>query len=88
MTSEAQAFLQATTTFPIETLRGAFDAISDPKDWRGPISALIPPDAFRLFAEAVDFLTATTLRIVGGPEPLTGRILVEADGYRNGPAGC
>jgi hypothetical protein len=36
---------------------------------------------------AVEFFTTTELKVVGGPEPITGRLLCESIGYRAGPAG-
>ncbi|MCW7072100.1 MAG: hypothetical protein OCU12_07240 [Methanophagales archaeon] len=73
--------------YTVAELKATFDAIADPDDWRGPIAAWIYPNDFRRAADAVEFYTATTLRVMGGPQPLTGCILVEADGYRRGPAG-
>jgi len=71
----------------IGDLRRVFDRVADPEDWRGPIRCWIPHDLFKAAAAAVEFFTCTELKVVAGPQALTGCILVEADGYRNGPAG-
>ncbi|GEM_PF-2845850 len=71
----------------IANMRKAFDLLADPDDWRAPIDAWIDHRAYGLAAAAVEFFTCTELQIIGGPQPLTGRILVHADGYRMGPAG-
>ena len=72
--------------FPIADLEATFDRIKDPADWRNPIGAEIPGDATKIVAAAIDFYTATKMRIVGGPIPGTGKILIYAKGYRAGPA--
>ncbi len=73
--------------YKVAEIRRAFEALCDPQDWKAPICAWIPHQLFGLAAVAVEFFTCTELKVVGGPEPLTGRILVQADGYRMGPAG-
>lgn len=72
-------------------LSRAFDALVGDDDWRGPISAWVPANSAMIgvAAEAVAFFTATTLKVVGygcvSGRP--GDVLVEAAGYRAGPAG-
>lgn len=66
-------------------LSDAFNAIAPPDDWRGRISAVIPPRVFDISAVAVEFYTATRLEIVGVVAP--NMIEVCAVGYREGPAG-
>ncbi len=73
--------------YKVADMRRTFEKLCDPQDWKAPIHALIPHQLFGLAAVAVEFFTCTELKVVGGPEPLTGRILVHADGYRMGPAG-
>ncbi len=78
---------ETTTTYPIEDMKAIMDAIEDPNDWRAEINAWIPANLYPIAREAVIFYTATDLEVVGGPQPITGNILVHATGYRNGPAG-
>jgi hypothetical protein len=73
--------------YKVSEIRKVFDAMADPDDWRAPIEAWIDHKLFGIAAVATEFFTCTELKVIGGPEPLTGRILVQADGYRNGPAG-
>lgn len=73
--------------YRVGRLRAIFNAVADPDDWRGPIRALIPASGHGAVDAAVEFFTATRIRVTDGPELGTGRILIEADGYRAGPAG-
>jgi len=73
--------------YKVSDIRKTFNALCDPNDWRRPIDAWIPHQLFGIAAAAVEFFTCTELKVVGGPQPLTGKILVHADGYRMGPAG-
>lgn len=84
--AEIEAFL--TDGYGEAALRGAFDLVADPNDWKAPISALIPAEVAPIVCSAIRFFTAT--------EPTTrpaddiafkGGVWVEAVGYRNGPAG-
>ena len=79
--------MEITTKYPIEDLKKVFDKICNPDDWKDEINALIPAELYEIAAEAVEFYTTTSLKVIGGPELLTGRILVHAIGYRMGPAG-
>jgi len=73
--------------YKVADIRRVFDAISDPEDWRAPISRWIPCDMVGIAQVAVEFFTCTELKVVAGPQALTGYVLVRADGYRMGPAG-
>jgi len=73
--------------YKVADIRRVFDAISDPEDWRAPISRWIPCDMVGIARVAVEFFTCTELKVVAGPQVLTGYVLVQADGYRMGPAG-
>lgn len=75
------------SVYTVGQLREIFDAVSDPDDWKGPIRALIPASGHGVVDAAVEFFTATRISVTDGPEVGTGRILIEADGYRAGPAG-
>jgi hypothetical protein len=69
------------TESDIADMRETFDRVANPENWKLPIDAWIPGSAFKMVAEAVEFFTGSELRVQGGPQPLTGRILVHADGY-------
>lgn len=73
--------------FTIADLRKTFEALQNPDDWRSPIDAWIPRQLYEIARVAVDYFTATSLDVVGGPQPISGKILVHSDGYRMGPAG-
>lgn len=73
--------------YVIADIRKTFDALQNPGDWKDEINAWIPHQLFGLAAVAVEFFTCTELKIVAGPQPLTGKIRVHADGYRMGPCG-
>jgi len=73
--------------YPVNALRVIFETVTDPDDWKAPIYALIPADAYTAVDAAVEFYTATRIRVIAGPEIGTGRILIAATGYRDGPAG-
>ncbi len=67
-------------------LTRAFDSLSL-DDWRDPIVGKnIWRTEIEIMAAAIEFFTATEMRIVTDwPEALD--VTIEADGYRNGPAG-
>jgi len=73
--------------FALADIEKVFTRMQNPADWKAPLLAWIPADAFQIAAVACEFYTATELKVTGGPQPITGRILVEAAGYRAGPAG-
>ncbi len=67
-------------------LHTAFETVSDPKDWRGPIDAKIDPERADVprIVQAVIHFTATTPTLAENPD---GTWQLQADGYRMGPAG-
>lgn len=66
-------------------LKEAFDAVSDPKDWKGPIVATMRGEAVLVVVAAIEFYTATTPRVSLDTRTMT--YVVESEGYRMGPAG-
>jgi hypothetical protein len=68
----------------VDLLHEIFRAIENPADWRAPINAIIAANLKDLVAESILFMTATVARFTDLGD---GRLQVEADGYRNGPAG-
>ena len=74
-----------TTKYTTEEMNTMFTAILNKDHWKNPVYALIDWRAFDLASQAVEFYTGTKLEVLGGPEQLTGRILVGAPGYYAGP---
>lgn len=73
--------------FTREELQRAFDQLANPKDWRAPIGPVnIPRDKLDLASAAVEFFTATEVKVVVD-WPEAEDITIEATGYRAGPAG-
>lgn len=68
-----------------EALDKVFELVRCREDWRAPIRAYVTAEDVPAVREAVRHFTATELRIVG--QQPDGRLRVEADGYRMGPAG-
>jgi hypothetical protein len=67
-------------------LLDAFEAVCDPVDWRGPITAYhVPADQWPVIREAVIFFTATEPTRWLDVGERTMRVM--ATGYRAGPAG-
>jgi hypothetical protein len=67
-------------------LKDAFDKVCDPKDWKAPIYKRIMRRDLDVTLAAIAFFTATSAEVVmdipGRPD-----VLIESEGYRNGPAG-
>ena len=66
------------------TLDAAFAKVQSPLDWKGPISAIVAADELENTLLAIEYFTATKATIT---MPTPGEFLVEAAGYRAGPAG-
>ncbi len=66
-----------------ELYRQAFDHICDPSDWKGPINCLVPLSLFKVYSDAITFMTGTVANanIEGDMVRLT------SCGYRAGPCG-
>ena len=64
-------------------LTEAFDKVQNPVDWKGRVCGLIPKEAEEITREAIAFFTATEMRIIASDDT---QIVIEADGYRAGPA--
>lgn len=69
-----------------QELNDAFNMVHNPEDWKARINKVIPghPVTKQKVAEAIMFYTATTATFTNLDD---GRALVQADGYRRGPAG-
>ena len=68
----------------VARMSAAFDAISDPADWRNPIDAVVENDVVELTVEAVIFYTACVPQV----DPVDDdHSRIQAVGYRAGPAG-
>lgn len=66
-------------------LHEVFNMVTDPSDWRGPISGWVPATQVVMVVEAVKFFTATNPKV--SFDCITMQCLVTSEGYRNGPAG-
>lgn len=65
----------------IATLRETFDRVANAGDWKASWAAMVPCQIVPLVMEAVAFYHGARPRVEGGPEPLTGRVLMVGDGY-------
>ena len=65
-------------------LLAAFEAVEDSSDWRAPIKAQVPVETLDVTLAAIKFFTATQ---PSAGFPVAGLVLVQSEGYRNGPAG-
>lgn len=74
-------------SFSSNQIEKAFDEVANPRDWKAPIKAWVDPKDLELYREAIAFYTATTTSVVDGPRPKDGKVLIQATGYRMGPAG-
>jgi len=76
-------------TYEEDTLKAAFELVSNPDDWRAPFAAWVPASNLPLFCAAVTFYTATSLKVLRYRfSSENGReAYVFSVGYRNGPAG-
>ncbi len=72
--------------YGMEQLASAFDLVMDPRDWQGPIRAVIHESDRRVIEKAVLWFTETIPAFETAPGA-EGRLLVTADGYRLGTSG-
>lgn len=75
---------EQSTGYSHRALKEAFEAVCQPHDWKGPISAIITADKLAITEAAIMFFTATETQ---GFPLVDGRYRIRARGYRNGPAG-
>jgi hypothetical protein len=61
-----------------------FEKVQNPVHWKNPIRAFIAPNLKSIVMEAIIFYTATVPTFTPQAD---GTLLVEAIGYRRGPAG-
>ena len=74
--------------FTVTELRRAFDEVADKDDWKAPIDAWIEDHDYNLVLEAIDFMTATMIKVVDTKiESEVTTLRITSVGYRNGPAG-
>jgi hypothetical protein len=71
--------------YTVADLRTVFEALHTPQDWKGPIAVTMTGDSVLTATAAIEFFTGTTPTVT--LNIATMRYLVEADGYRRGPAG-
>ena len=70
--------------YTFAALHDAFELVRDPADWKAPINATILLDNVSVVDCAISFFTATEPIFISAQN---GLVRVEADGYRDGPAG-
>lgn len=71
-------------------LDDAFARVHDPDDWKAPIAAIIRASELPLVTKAIEYHTATTVKVVDSWRPFKNReplLAITAQGYRAGPAG-
>lgn len=81
--------------FTIADMEAAFDKVSDPEDWRGPIDAIVSGSEIDVTEAAVIFYTGSVPKVRMNIEvdPKTHLLMPDAGfrlrsvGYRNGPCG-
>lgn len=74
------------TGFRQEQLAAAFDRVRNPRDWKAPISAVIPAAERPLVEKAVFWFTDTVAEF-SAASGNADELVVTAPGYRLGPAG-
>lgn len=68
----------------VRRYRNLFGLVCAPMDWKAPLEAIVPPGVdLDALAEAIKFFTATTAVF----RTIRGGVIVNAAGYRAGPAG-
>ena len=65
----------------IADLRRCFEAVSDPDDWKAPVTVAAPAAMVRLIIRAVEFFHADTPEVVG-VQPITGLVTLRGHGYQ------
>jgi hypothetical protein len=86
MTASASYDPKFATGYRMEQLAKAFDRVRNPRDWKGPIHAVIPAEERPVVEKAVLWFTDTEPEFVVAPEA-TDRLVVKAPGYRLGATG-
>jgi hypothetical protein len=82
------AAMDAQTTYKgysVADLRTVFDAVCDPNDWKGPLTAVCTGEMVMATVAAIEFYCGCTVRVNLNSEKML--YVVQADGYRNGPCG-
>ncbi len=84
MTAGAIVDPLSVTGYRLDQLAAAFDRVMNPRDWKAPISAVIPATDRLVVEQAVIWFTRTVPVFVQ-PPGVTDRIVVTAPGFRLGP---
>ena len=79
--------MMVTEKYTVEDLSLAFDTVKDKDHWKGPVAALIPTSKRDVTAAAIEFYTATKMK-VHATHLINGDayLVISAAGYWNGPA--
>ena len=86
MTASLACAPERVTGFTQDQLARAFDRVRNPRDWKGPIRAVIPAADRQAVQKAVIWFTATVPKFSSVPGKADW-LAVTAPGYRLGPAG-
>ena len=70
-----------------EQLEKAFSAVQNKVDWKAPIIAWVNMADLAVTLIAIEYFTATKGKVVMVEPRFGNHVKVEANGYRNGPAG-
>ncbi len=76
---------QTGSPYTQEQLKAAFDAVSNPDDWKAPVFASMGGESVNVVVAAIRHFTATDPEVV--LDVGTMRWVVSSIGYRAGPAG-
>lgn len=68
-----------------ELLEIYFNRVCDKSDWKGPIKGFCRVEDKEIIADAIEFFTATQACFFD--TGVSGWLMIDAVGYRNGPAG-
>lgn len=66
-----------------DQLEAAFNKVSNPKDWKDEINAIIDCSEIDVTVAAIEFFTATKVNVLSTPT----QTAIYSVGYRMGPAG-
>jgi hypothetical protein len=76
------------TNYTQEQMEEAFSHVHSLRDWKAPIKATVIGRELGVTIAAIQHFTATTPTVTKVTEQGVTLYLVEAKGYRAGPAGC
>jgi hypothetical protein len=81
----AQEATQTYKGYTVADLRTVFDAVCDPHNWKGPLTAVCTGEMVMATVAAIEFFTATVPTV--HLNTATMQYVIESIGYQAGPAG-